>query len=372
MEKPKILIVDDEPINLTVLRKLLNMRFQVQACKTGEEALLALNSESKPEMVLLDIMMPGMDGYAVLARMRENPETKEIPVIFISALDSIVDEEKGFRLGAVDYITKPFRPAIVLERVKAHLELKHIRDALKNQNEWLETEVERRVHENQLIQDAALGVISQLAETRDTDIGDHIHRAQAIVEIIARSMQKDERFGGELSETALTHIVKATPLHDIGKIGIPDAILLKPGKLTPEEFVVMKTHCQIGGNAIHAAIKKALKMNRGEIGEQKPATLTFLEVAYQIATYHHERFDGTGYPVGLKGTEIPLPARIMALADTFDALTSPRIYKSEWNTDDATQYIEQQRGKQFDPDVVDAFLRELTAIRQVLLMTTGS
>lgn len=233
MEKPKILIVDDEPINLTVLRKLLNPYFRVQVCKTGEGALQAAGMEPLPEMVLLDIMMPGMDGYTVLARMHENPATREIPVIFISALDSIVDEEKGFRLGAVDYITKPFRPVIVLERIKAHLELKHSRDALKNQNEWLEAEVERRVQENQLIQDAALGVISQLAETRDTDIGDHVERAQAIVEIIARSMQKETRYSQELGGGALTQIVKATPLHDIGKIGIPDSILLKPGRLTP-------------------------------------------------------------------------------------------------------------------------------------------
>jgi len=366
VEKPKILIVDDEPINLTVLRKLLSPYFRVQACKTGEEALLAVRMEPLPEMVLLDIMMPGMDGYTVLAKMRENPATREIPVIFISALDSIVDEEKGFRLGAVDYITKPFRTVIVLERIKAHLELKHSRDALKNQNEWLEAEVERRVHENQLIQDAALGVISQLAETRDTDIGDHVQRAQTIVELIARAMQKEERYAAELGGGALTQIVKATPLHDIGKIGIPDSILLKPGRLTPEEFAVMKTHSKIGGNAIRAAINHALKMNGGGTCEHKCVTLAFLEVAYQIAAYHHERWDGKGYPEGLKGEEIPLPARIMALADTFDALTSPRIYKKEWSTKAAVEYIVQQRGKQFDPGVVDAFMKELAAISQAL------
>lgn len=372
MEKPKILIVDDEPINLTVLRKLLNPHFQVQACKTGEGALQAVRMEPLPEMVLLDIMMPGMDGYTVLARMNENPATREIPVIFISALDSIVDEEKGFRLGAVDYITKPFRPVIVLERIKVHLELKHSRDALKNQNEWLEAEVERRVQENQLIQDAALGVISQLAETRDTDIGDHIQRAQAIVEIIARALQKEERYAKELGGGILSQIVKATPLHDIGKIGVPDAILLKSGKLTPEEFAVMQTHSRIGGHAIRTAINHALKMNGGDSCAQKSVTLSFLEVAYQIATYHHERWDGEGYPEGLKGEEIPLPARIMALADTFDALTSPRIYKSEWSTDNAIAFIWQQRGRQFDPSVVDAFMGELEAVRQVLQTSAGS
>ena len=364
------MIVDDEPINLTVLRKLLNPYFQVQACKTGEEALLALKLTPLPELVLLDIMMPGMDGYEVLAQTRENPDTREIPVIFISSLDGIVDEEKGFQLGAVDYITKPFRPVIVLERIKSHLELKHSRDALKNQNEWLEAEVERRVQENQLIQDAALGVISQLAETRDTDIGDHIQRAQAMVEIIARALQKEERYTKELGGGAVSQIVKATSLHDIGKIGIPDAILLKSGKLSPEEFAVMKTHSRIGGNAIRTAINHALKMNGGDSCGQKSVTLAFLEVAYQIATYHHERWDGGGYPEGLKGEEIPLPARIMALADTFDALTSPRIYKNEWSTEDAIAYIGQQRGKQLDPSIVDAFMGELEAVRQALQENT--
>jgi putative two-component system response regulator len=368
MDKPIVLVVDDEPINITVLRKLLSPYYQVKACKTGEEALRSMKLGSKPEMVLLDINMPGMDGYTVLAHIRKNPEVFDIPVIFITALDSIVDEEKGFRLGAVDYITKPFRPAIVLERIKVHLEFKHARDALKNQNDWLEAEVERRMHENQLIQDAALGVISQLAETRDADIGDHVLHAKSYVEILARSLQRNSRYARELGANTLSHIVKATPLHDIGKIGIPDSILLKPGKLTPEEFEIMKTHSRIGGNAIRAAINKALKTNKGEFGEEKPTALAFLEIACQIATYHHERWDGSGYPDGLSGKNIPLSARIMAVADVFDALTAPRIYKKQWSIEDAIEHIRQQRGKHFDPDVVDAFLSELPAVRQVLLL----
>ena len=363
-----ILIVDDEPINLAVLRKCLSPFFLVRACKSGEEALRLTNQSPKPDLILLDIMMPGMDGYEVLRRLQGSEETRSIPVICITALSSIIDEEKGFHLGAVDYITKPFRPAIVVARAKAQLELKQSRDRLKSQNEWLEAEVARRMAENELILDTTLSFITQLAETRDTDTANHIMRTRSYVEILARCLQYHPRYAGALTDAAVASIVKASPLHDIGKIGIPDAILLKPDRLTDEEFAVIKTHCEIGGRAIRSAIKQAASAGITPMSEAKPQSLAFLEEAELIALYHHERWDGRGYPDGLSGTAIPLSARLMALADVYDALTTPRVYKKPWRPDDAARHITEQAGLHFDPDVVEAFVIERSAFEKIQQM----
>ena len=362
--KREILIVDDEPVNLSILSKVLTPYFVVRVCKSGEDALRNANIAPYPDLVLLDIMMPGMDGYEVLARMRENGNTRDIPVIFLSSLNSDVDEEKGLLLGAVDYITKPFKPIVVLARVRSQMEFKEARELLKNQNEWLEAEVDRRLRENQLIQDISLVVIAQLVETRDTETANHIVRTRSYVELLARRLISATKFQ-EGTKDRIDVLVKASPLHDIGKIGIPDSILLKPGPLTPEEFEIMKTHTNIGGNAIRNAIDKTLLARRGGFADGKPMSLRILEEAETIARFHHERWDGTGYPDGLKGEAIPLSARIMALADVFDALTSDRPYKSAWSAAEANAYIIEQRGSQFDPDVVDAFESELEEFAEI-------
>ncbi|MDD3308003.1 MAG: response regulator [Acetobacterium sp.] len=366
MKKHEISIVDDEPINLMILKKLLSPSFLIRAYKSGSELLQAVEKGIKPDLILMDIMMPGMDGYQTLSELRKDPANLGIPVIYISALDSLIDEEKGFHLGAVDYITKPFRPGIVLARVNAHLELKQARDRLKNQNEWLEAEVKRRMVENQMIQDTTLNVFAELVETRDNDTANHVLRTQNYVRIIAERLQKNEKFKKRLGDDTIERIVKAAPLHDIGKIGIPDAILLKPGKLDYEEYEVMKTHCKIGGNAIRLAINKTLSVNKTDNEQGEITALYFLEEAERIMNYHHERWDGKGYPEELYGDEIPISARIMALADVFDALTTVRPYKKAWSMDAVVDYILEQKGLQFDPDVVDAFETEIKAFRQVL------
>lgn len=367
MEKHQISIVDDEPINLMILKKLLSPSFLIRAYKSGEELILAVEKGIKPDLILMDIMMPGMDGYETLSELRKNPDNHAIPVIYISALDSLVDEEKGFRLGAVDYIIKPFRPGIVLARVNAHVELKQARDRLKNQNEWLEAEVKRRMVENQLIQDTTLNVFAELVETRDNDTANHVLRTQNYVRIIAERLQKNEKYKNWLADDTIERIVKAAPLHDIGKIGIPDAILLKPGKLDFDEYEVMKTHCKIGGNAIRLAINKTLSGNNNKNEQGEITALYFLEEAEKIMNYHHERWDGKGYPEELYGDEIPISARIMALADVFDALTTVRPYKKAWSMEAVVDYILEQKGMQFDPDVVDAFEHEVEAFRDVLI-----
>lgn len=366
MKNHEISIVDDEPINLMILKKLLSPSFLIRAYKSGAELLQAVEKGIKPDLILMDIIMPGMDGYETLSELRKDPANLGIPVIYISALDSLFDEEKGFHLGAVDYITKPFRPGIVLARVNAHLELKQARDRLKNQNEWLEAEVKRRMVENQMIQDTTLNVFAELVETRDNDTANHVLRTQNYVRIIAERLQKNEKFKSHLGDDTIERIVKAAPLHDIGKIGIPDAILLKPGKLDDEEYEVMKTHCKIGGNAIRLAINKTLSVNKTDNEQGEITALYFLEEAERIMNYHHERWDGKGYPEELYGDEIPISARIMALADVFDALTTVRPYKKAWSMDAVVDYILEQKGLQFDPDVVDAFETEIMAFRQVL------
>jgi len=366
MKNHEISIVDDEPINLMILKKLLSPSFLIRAYKSGVELLQAVEKGIKPDLILMDIIMPGMDGYETLSELRKDPANLGIPVIYISALDSLIDEEKGFHLGAVDYITKPFRPGIVLARVNAHLELKQARDRLKNQNEWLEAEVKRRMVENQMIQDTTLNVFAELVETRDNDTANHVLRTQNYVRIIAERLQKNEKFKKRLGDDTIERIVKAAPLHDIGKIGIPDAILLKPGKLDYEEYEVMKTHCKIGGNAIRLAINKTLSVNKTDNEQGEITALYFLEEAERIMNYHHERWDGKGYPEELYGDEIPISARIMALADVFDALTTVRPYKKAWSMDAVVDYILEQKGLQFDPDVVDAFETEIKAFRQVL------
>lgn len=353
--KQTVLIVDDTPQNITVLGELLLPHYTVRAANSGERALRATRSDPRPDIILLDVMMPGMDGYEVLRRLRAEKDTRDIPVIFVTAMDSTESEEQGLELGAVDYITKPVKPAIVLARVRTHLELKHARDRLANQNEWLEREVARRMSENLLIQDLSMRALACLAEARDTDTGHHILRTQAYVEILARHLEHHERFRAALCDGRLEMVVKAAPLHDLGKVGIPDAILLKPGRLTPEETEVMKTHAAIGAAAISKAMQDSLAAADAAVAAQASGAFAFLQVAREIALTHHEKWDGSGYPAGLRGDSIPASGRLMALADVFDALTCRRVYKKPMPIDQAVDIIVQGRGSHFDPDVVDAF-----------------
>jgi putative two-component system response regulator len=289
-------------------------------------------------------MMPIMDGYAVLARLRGNPATRDIPVIFVTGMDSNVDEEMGLGLGAVDYISKPYSPPIVLARVRTHLELKRTRDWLRDQNAYLEAEVAQRMEDILFIKDITINALAELVETRDPETGNHIRRTQEYVRILAERLRTHPRFEDFLTEKSIELLFKCAPLHDIGKVGIPDSILLKPGRLTDEEWGTMKTHSMLGSLAIQKAVHDASR------------SFDFLDMAIQIAQFHHERWDGSGYPDGLKQDAIPIPARLMALADVFDALISRRVYKTPKPFDQARGIIVGKRGTHFDPDVVDAFL----------------
>ncbi len=339
-----ILIVDDEPANLSLLSHLLRPQYQVRAANSGENALRAATSEPRPDLILLDVMMPGMDGEEVLARLRNNPATADIPVIFVTALADVGHEERGLELGAADYIAKPIKPAVVLARVRTQLEAKHTRDWLKDKNAILEAEVSRRMVENDLTQLVSIRALAHLAEARDPETGNHILRTQNYVRALALILREHPRFSDILDARTIDLLTKSAPLHDIGKVGIPDSILQKPGPLTPQELVIMRTHSKLGSDAIE----------RAEADVKQP--VAFLSLAKEIAHWHHERWDGSGYPDGLQGEAIPFSARLMAVADVFDALISPRVYKPGLSYSSAREIISEGSGSHFDPDIVAAFL----------------
>ena len=343
---PIILIVDDSSVNLQVLNELLRPKYRVLAATSGESALRVANGSLKPDLILLDVMMPGMDGYAVMARLRDNTATREIPVVFLTALANAGDEELGLKLGAADYISKPITPTVVLARVHTQLEAKQARDWLKDQNAALETEVARRMAENDLTQRVSIRALAHLAETRDPETGNHILRTQCYVQQLAKGLCRHPRFAMTLSPRYIDLLGRSAPLHDIGKVGIPDYILRKSGKLAPDEWIIMQTHARLGSDAIEQA----------EHDIERP--LAFLSVAKEIAHWHHEKWDGSGYPDGLAGDAIPVSARLMAVADVFDALISVRVYKPAMSHSDARDIIAAGRGTHFDPDMVDAFLTD--------------
>jgi putative two-component system response regulator len=340
-----VMVVDDNPDNLNVVADLLSTHYSIRAVPSGYRALELLEQNSLPDLILLDVMMPGMDGYQVLKRIKDMPAARDIPIIFLTALDSTRDEEMGLDAGAVDYITKPIRPSILMARVKTHLELKEARDRLDAHNDDLEGEVARRMAENEQIKNVGIRALARLAETRDKETGRHILRTSLYVRTLAKILQKMPMFQLELTDKAIELIANSTPLHDIGKVGIPDHILQKPGKLTEEEWVIMKTHAELGARAIEMAEKDS------------ETSLSFFQVGKDIAHWHHEKWDGSGYPDGLKWNEIPLSAKLMAIADVFDALVSARVYKEAFGFDKAKEIMTAGRGNHFDPVLLDEFLK---------------
>ncbi|WP_374349385.1 two-component system response regulator [Chitinimonas sp.] len=324
LSSPVVLLVDDQPDNLRVLSAVLDEGYQIRAVTSGEAALRAASHAPAPDLVILDVMMPVMDGFETYRRLRELPQMADVPVIFATALNDEASEEAGLQLGAADFISKPLRPRVVKARVKAQLEAYMARRWQADRAGELQREVQRRLRDFYLVQDVALRALASLAETRDNETGNHILRTQAYVAALGRQLSSHPRFAEALAADSLRFIVKAAPLHDIGKVGIPDHILLKPGKLTEEEFVVMRTHAALGADAIERALRDAEP--GPDCDSSQSLHFEFLEAARDIAGFHHERWDGSGYPQGLAGDAIPASARLMALADVYDALISRRVY----------------------------------------------
>jgi len=351
--RPTVLVVDDTPDNLTLMVGLLKDDYRIKVAASGEKALRIARSESPPDLILLDIMMPQLDGYEVCRQLKADAATREIPVIFLTALTETEDEQRGLELGAVDYITKPVSPPIVKARVRTHLKLKAAADFLRDKNAFLEQEVERRTREVRAIQEVTILALASLAETRDSSTGNHLRRTQLYVKALAEKLRSHPRFKESLTEGSIALLCKSAPLHDIGKVGIPDRILLKPGRLEADEFEIMKTHTTIGQNALEHA------------EQSLGADMDFLRTAKDIALFHQEKWDGSGYPGELSGDDIPVSARLMALADVYDALISRRVYRGPLPHDQVARMIVAARGSHFDPDVVDAFLEIQEDFREI-------
>ncbi|MDY0093752.1 MAG: two-component system response regulator [Candidatus Vecturithrix sp.] len=330
--KQTILVVDDLPENIEILDGVLRSDYKIKAALTGKKALKIAMQLDAPDLILLDIMMPEMDGYEVCQRLKEQSSTRHIPVIFVTALGELENEAHGFELGAVDYITKPISPAIVRARVRTHL-------ALYDQNRELEHKVQERTQELHATRLEIIRRLGRAAEYKDNETGLHVIRMSHYSRLIAKN--------AGMNEDEVELLFNAAPMHDVGKIGIPDHILRKPGKLNPEEWEIMKQHVHIGARIIGKHTSK------------------LLETARIVALTHHEKWDGTGYPHHLSGEQSPITGRIVAIADVFDALTSVRPYKEAWPVEKALDFIKEQRGEHFDPSLVDCFLDVFPEILKV-------
>jgi putative two-component system response regulator len=347
--KNSVLVVDDEITNLSLVAGLLREHYQVKVAKDGQRALqLALREQ--PDLILLDIMMPGLDGYEVCRQLKSDALTRHIPVIFLTSQTEVENEELGLELGALDYITRPIRPGILLSRVRAHLADANASRTIRINNEYLEFEVAKRAKQLTAMQDVTILAMASLSETRDTDTGNHLRRTQHYVRLLALRMRSKGAYADYLSDEVVNLLYRCAPLHDIGKVGIPDRILLKPGKYTDEEYAVMKRHPSLGRDALERAQKVA-----GTAANQLGGPADFFEIAKELVYSHHEKWDGSGYPQGLVRGEIPISARLMSIADVYDALISPRIYKPGMSHAKAATIIEQGRGSFFAPELVDAF-----------------
>jgi len=352
-KKPKILIVEDTPAHAHILIESLHQEFALSVATNGEQALQQARGAYRPDIILLDVVMPGMNGYEVCRQLKSDEQTRHIPVIFTSALSEEQDERQGFEVGGLDYISKPFRPALVRARIHNQLELKQHRDHLA-------VLVKNRTHELQLTREATIFGLGILAEFRDTETGMHIRRTQSYVSLLARDLTESSKYAGVYDQETLHLLVQSAPLHDIGKVGIPDRILRKPSSLTAEEFEQIKRHTLYGRDVL----------DRIEATMRDNIAASFLRFAKEITYTHHENWDGTGYH-GLRGEDIPLSGRLMSLADVYDALTSKRIYKEAFSHETAVKIITEGDGRthpeHFDPDVLDAFVR----LHEIFKMTSS-
>jgi putative two-component system response regulator len=331
--RPTVLVVDDTPENIHVLSGVLQEEYAVRVATSGEKAIAAARADPQPDLILLDVKMPVMDGYEVCRRLKNDYHTQRIPVIFVTALGEAEDEARGFELGAVDYIIKPINPAIVRARVRTHVQL-------YDQKRHLLELVQQRTRE---LEDTRLQIIRRLgraAEFKDDETGYHVIRMSHYCRMLA--------IAGGIPEHRAELLFNAAPMHDVGKIGVPDNILEKPGPLTPDEWSIVKRHPVIGA---------------GIIGRHNNE---LLEMARVVALTHHERWDGSGYPRALRGEAIPLVGRIVAVADAFDALTSTRPYKQAWPVEEAVALLRREAGRQFDPRLIPKFIELLPQVKDIM------
>ncbi|ACN17548.1 Response regulator [Desulforapulum autotrophicum HRM2] len=341
-----VLIVDDSSLNIDLLVATLGTDFNINIAMDGNAALKSV-ADDPPDLILLDILMPGMDGYGVCTKLKQSPATAKIPIIFLTGLNDHQNESRGLALGAADYIHKPFNPMLVKARVKNHLALKMHQDRLENL-------VKKRTRQIELTQEMAFKAIGTLVECKDPETGGHIRRTQNYVKLLANSLKSHPAYANFFTDETVDLLYMSAPLHDIGKIGVPDVILLKPTKLLKSEFETIKRHTTYGYRAILASERDYCEEN-----------INFMRFAKELTRTHHERWDGSGYPQGLKREEIPISGRLMAVADVYDALISQRVYKPPFKHQKAVDIIHQGKGTHFDPHMVDAFMDLEDQFRQI-------
>jgi len=347
----KILVVDDSLVDMMMIKGIL-YDYEIIDAYDGAQALDRVSKNPDIDLMILDLNMPVMNGFEVLEKLREMQMSKNISVLILTNYDELESEIKGLELGAVDYIRKPLNLESLRKRIEIHVNLKRASKSLEEVNQYLDAQVQERTKELVLTRNITINALVGLLEARDLESSNHTKRTQWIIKAICMKMRSNPSYNELLTDAYINTIFETSPLHDIGKVGIPDNILLKPGRLTTEEFEVMKTHVNLGMNALKV-----------EMGEYKAPE--FLKIAIECISGHHEKFDGTGYPKGLSGKEIPLPGRLMAIADVYDALISKRVYKEAFNHQFALDLIKSESGKQFDPEIVDVFMEIAEEIKEI-------
>ncbi|AGX88641.1 HD domain-containing phosphohydrolase [Candidatus Symbiobacter mobilis] len=353
--KSTILAVDDTPANLNLLASVLNKSYRVQLANSGSKAL-EIAFKKVPDLIVLDVMMPGMDGYETCRCLKADERTRHVPVLFLTAMTQPEDEALCFEAGGVDFIPKPFHPTTLKARVATHLQIKAWHDAMRDRNAWLQEALESRLQEVDRLRDATFHLMISFAEFRDEDTGHHVKRTQEYVRLLASWLAQQPGSAVLLDDDDIDQIARSAPLHDIGKISIPDSILLKPGPLTQEEFAVMKTHSMQGWEMLRRAAERMGSESGKALGH-----------AMDIARHHHEKWDGSGYPDGLEGTDIPWSARLMAVADVYDALMSRRPYKESFTHEKALILIQEGSGRHFDPAIVQALVAQQNFLAEIFV-----
>ena len=347
----KILIVDDSKTDIALIKNMLS-DYDLSVAYDGIEAMEFIKNNPDIDMILLDLNMPRMNGFEVLEALQKKDEYKKIATLILTNYDEIENEVKGLNLGAQDYIRKPLNLLSLRKRIEVHSNLSQIRKYLEQHNAILEQTVQERTKELVLTRDMTIHALSGLLEVRDIESSNHTFRTQLMMKTLSEHLSKKKRYKTVLTESYIRELFSTTPLHDIGKVGIPDSILLKPGKLTFEEFELMKQHTTYGVNALKYVTDENYEFS-------------FMRTAIDIIATHHEKFDGSGYPSGLAGEEIPLAGRLMAIIDVYDALVNERVYKPAFSSEEALEIIRSERGRHFDPDIVDAFLEIKEDIRHI-------
>ncbi|NTV91563.1 MAG: response regulator [Clostridiales bacterium] len=349
----KILIVDDSNTDKMLIGGILQ-DYQLLFAGDGKEAMELLEEEQDVDIMILDLNMPRMNGFEVLEAIREKPRLQKIATLILTNYDEMENEIRGLELGAVDYIRKPLNLESLIKRIQIHIKLRNVSKTLEESNIFLEETVNNRTKELALTRNITIHALVGLLEARDIESCNHTKRTQWIIKELCERLKLKDKFSSIMTEEYIGEVFETAPLHDVGKVGIPDSILLKPGKLDQEEFEIMKQHVMFGINALKYEITDNIVPE-------------FVRTAIECIGGHHEKYDGTGYPKGLKASEIPLPGRLMAIVDVYDAIISKRVYKEAFSHEEALKYIREQRGKHFDPDIADAFLEIESSILAIVL-----